>query len=141
MNIEQLVRNGSGGVFQFAAGAVPRLSETMPLQIVDSRAVTDKASFLRDTATAMRFPDYFGHNWDAFLDCLSDASERFDRGLSVIINDLSRFAGNQPEDFDTAIATMHDAVTYWHGKGKQLLILIGLSDPKLAAKLPRINPG
>jgi len=141
MNIERLVRSGSGGVFQFAAGAVPRLPETMPQQIVDSLNVTDKASFLRETATVMRFPDYFGENWDAFYDCLSDGSERFGKGLSLVFNDLSCFAGNQPEDFHTAIATMHDAVSYWQGRGKQLLILVGLNDSKLAAKLPTISSG
>ena len=34
----------------------------------------DKASLLSKLAEAARFPGYFGHNWDAAADCLSDLS-------------------------------------------------------------------
>ncbi|WP_341647529.1 barstar family protein [Thauera humireducens] len=35
---------------------------------------TDKAGLLRRFAEAFRFPDWFGHNWDALADCLTDLS-------------------------------------------------------------------
>jgi len=36
--------------------------------------VRDKAAFLRAVAVACDFPDWFGNNWDARADCLSDLS-------------------------------------------------------------------
>ncbi|GAA4363009.1 hypothetical protein GCM10023088_05340 [Actinomadura verrucosospora] len=39
---------------------------------VDGHACRTRAAFFREAARALAFPDYFGHNWDAFLDCLRD---------------------------------------------------------------------
>jgi len=42
--------------------------------VVDGTAVSDKASFLAAVAAAGEFPEWFGHNWDALADSLSDLS-------------------------------------------------------------------
>jgi len=39
---------------------------------LNGRQIGDKAAFLAASAQAMRFPSYFGHNWDALEECLSD---------------------------------------------------------------------
>lgn len=36
----------------------------------------DRGDLLRGLAEAMRFPDYFGMNWDAVIDCLRDLDDR-----------------------------------------------------------------
>ena len=40
--------------------------------VLDTREAVDKAAFLAACARDLDFPDYFGHNWDALADCLSD---------------------------------------------------------------------
>jgi hypothetical protein len=40
--------------------------------VVDGRASRTRAAFFNEAARALDFPDYFGHNWDALLDCLRD---------------------------------------------------------------------
>ena len=143
MNIEQAIGEGSGGVVQFSPGRWNpqgnRLPETMQRQIIDSANVEDKADFLRKTATAMRFPHYFGENWDAFYDCLTDIAEPTEAGMVVVFTDLSRFARGAPAAFQAAIEIMTDAVSYWERAGNQLLILVGLDDPGLAPQLPAVT--
>jgi hypothetical protein len=40
---------------------------------LDGRAIDGKAAFLAAAAQAMQFPSYFGHNWDAFEECINGA--------------------------------------------------------------------
>jgi RNAse (barnase) inhibitor barstar len=39
---------------------------------IDGHASRTRAGFFREVARMLQFPDYFGHNWDAFRDCLRD---------------------------------------------------------------------
>uniref|UniRef100_UPI000780EC70 barstar family protein n=1 Tax=Herbidospora sakaeratensis TaxID=564415 RepID=UPI000780EC70 len=41
--------------------------------VIDGRACRTRAALFDETARVLRFPDYFGHNWDAFADSLGDA--------------------------------------------------------------------
>jgi hypothetical protein len=43
--------------------------------VVDGHACRTRAAFFREAARALGFPAYFGHNWDAFLDCLRDLDD------------------------------------------------------------------
>lgn len=40
--------------------------------VLDTRGAHDKQAFLRACAQCLDFPDYFGHNWDAFADSLGE---------------------------------------------------------------------
>jgi hypothetical protein len=41
---------------------------------IDGRASRTRAAFLDEAARALRFPDYFRRNWDAFNDCVDTIS-------------------------------------------------------------------
>jgi RNAse (barnase) inhibitor barstar len=45
-----------------------------PMPTLDGRMLGDKANLLAALAGALRFPDYFGGNWDALDECLTDLS-------------------------------------------------------------------
>ncbi|MBX7195835.1 MAG: barstar family protein [Sandaracinaceae bacterium] len=42
--------------------------------VVTVGAVAGKAALLEQLARGLRFPDYFGYNWDALNECLCDLS-------------------------------------------------------------------
>jgi RNAse (barnase) inhibitor barstar len=40
--------------------------------VLEGSRIQSDASFFQEAARALAFPEYFGHNWDAFNDCLGD---------------------------------------------------------------------
>jgi RNAse (barnase) inhibitor barstar len=43
---------------------------------LNGESLRTKEDLLRAIAEAMRFPDHFGMNWDAMIDCLRDLADR-----------------------------------------------------------------
>ncbi|MFI9201038.1 barstar family protein [Streptomyces sp. NPDC053048] len=90
--------------------------------------VRDKATFLDRCATDLEFPEWFGHNWDALADCLTDlswwGSGKF-RGYLMLAEDWQTFDRAAPDDARTAEAVFHDAVGYWAGTESPLVVLLG----------------
>jgi hypothetical protein len=94
---------------------------------VDGRAVTDKASFLQACAAALKFPDSFGHNWDALEDSLNDLSwlELEDaKGFIIIIDDADHFAKAQPDEWAIARDVLAGAVLTRRRTGPPLNVLL-----------------
>ena len=75
---------------------------------LDGRVVADKRSFLAAAAAALGFPAYFGHNWDAFEECLRGL-EPGGAGLVLLYDDFRQFAQAQPGEWATARAILADA--------------------------------
>lgn len=53
---------------------VYRLSQSVPAfkPALDGRLLRDKHAFLAAVGRALDFPDYYGDNWDALEECLTD---------------------------------------------------------------------
>ena len=52
--------------------------------VVEFGPYADKQALLTAVASALRFPSYFGYNWDAFEECLNDLSWLKERGVVLI---------------------------------------------------------
>jgi hypothetical protein len=53
---------------------------------MDGNDVTTQIGLFRAVATAMRFPSYFGENWDALDECLRDLEWLPARGYTLIVS-------------------------------------------------------
>jgi len=116
--------------------AVQRGMTVVPIRLAPVR---DKKAFLNAVAQALRFPDYFGHNWDAFYDCLIELA-RGDGGTLMLLREVSNFARTEPEEFAAALAALRDAADYWKEKGKVLIVIAELETPAMAPELVEIIP-
>jgi barstar (barnase inhibitor) len=52
---------------------------------LDAGEMRDPASLFREFARTLSFPGYFGHNWDALVDCLDDLHGDWHGGTDVTI--------------------------------------------------------
>lgn len=56
----------------------------LELARIELRGATDKDALLERVARALAFPDWFGANWDALEDCLTDLSWRGPQGQVLV---------------------------------------------------------
>ena len=73
---------------------------------VDLDGVTDKAGLMDRCARDLRLPDWFGRNWDALADVLSDPGVwpegALDEGLLIVVRNWRPYAEARPEEWAMA---------------------------------------
>ena len=72
-----------------------------------------KAGLLGELAQALQFPEYFGHNWDALTDCVTDLSWLPAPAYSLVVDDADLLLADDRQDFTTFIAIMQGAGHMW----------------------------
>ncbi|WP_188189787.1 barstar family protein [Nonomuraea sp. SYSU D8015] len=76
--------------------------------VVDGRACRTRAAFFDEVARALRFPGYFGRNWDALADCLRDTG-----AVALIVAHAEELlSAEPPEQLDTLLAIFAEAAEY-----------------------------
>src|SRR5688572_26813735 len=90
-----------------------------------------KPALLKNIAEALAFPDWFGENWDALEDCLTDLSWSAAPG-HVLLFEGAR-AG---DDFGVLVDILQSAAAYWAGRGKSFFAVF--IDPQAALPLPEL---
>ena len=141
----RLLDSGGGGVFRIHAAVPARAlgaASKLGLQVAEIalQGTRDKNAFLNAIAAALRFPDYFGHNWDAFYECLTDLEQASGTGIMVVLRQASGFARAEPEEFAAAVDALRDAADFWEAEGGRLLAIVELEAPVLAPELREISP-
>jgi Barstar (barnase inhibitor) len=94
--------------------------------------VETKKAFLAACAKALRFPELFGGNWDAFADLLKDLYA----DCVISCRGCEQFASTAPDDYAVAIEIFRDAATYWKERTSKFLVLVDAKPTGL--ELPRL---
>lgn len=87
---------------------------------VDLTAAQDKRAMLDLIGRAMRFPEWFGHNWDALLDCLADLGwlpNNGAEGYVVILEHCDGIHGRAEADFVQTLQIFDAAANEWREQG------------------------
>jgi hypothetical protein len=82
---------------------------------LDLDGVTDKAGLMDRCARALGLPDWFGRNWDALADSLSDPGGwpegAAEQGLLVVVRGWQPYAKARPQEWEVARDVFTDAAT------------------------------
>ena len=108
---------------------------------LDGAGVADKASFLRAVAGAMAFPAYFGNNWDALEECLTDLSwvtGTDQAGQILLYEHVAPFIRAAPADWVVAREILAAAVAHRRGTPTPLAVLLRGAG-ELAPDLPLVR--
>jgi RNAse (barnase) inhibitor barstar len=93
--------------------------------------VQSKESLLKKLAEALGFPRWFGGNWDALEDCLSDLSWRDAPGWVLIFRN---FDALPRDDRGVLVEVLASAAQFWAERGK--LFFAVFIDPQRSLTLP-----
>lgn len=94
---------------------------------VDLAGAYDKLTLLERTAAALEFPAWFGGNWDAWFDCLTDLGWIAPApGYLVMLRHAADLQQAVPEVLDTAAAIAEDANTVWARRGVRFQLIVDL---------------
>ena len=84
---------------------------------------------LRAIAQALRFPAWFGGNWDALEDCLGDLSWRPGDGHVLVFRNWQALSA---DDLGMLIDVLRSTAELWSGRGKPFFAVLIDPDAKLA---------
>ena len=144
MTATNLANAEQSGIRQLVAdpNEIEQLAKAVGLVVVriDLARLSSKTGLLGRAARALRFPEWFGKNWDALNDCLTDLSWLDGNGWVIIFENAKAFADRKPQLFENAVEVFHAASDYWRRAGKPFWVLFhGPSD--WASSLERFEPG
>ena len=86
-------------------------------KIIKGRHCKTPAHLFAEFARALEFPDYFGHNWDALEECLTDLEWLPAKGYILLITDAAHVLSNDEAEYETFLEILGDAGEAW-GNGQ-----------------------
>jgi hypothetical protein len=127
--IDRLQDAARSGVYRTArADEIVDAVRGSALSLVQIR-YDEKQTLLKNISKTLEFPDWFGGNWDALEDCLTDLSWRDAAGWVLI------FDNPKPgDDLGVLIDVLRSSAEFWAGRGKPFFAVF--IDPMRALPLP-----
>ena len=119
-------------------GAMAEAGAVLDFEVarIDLAGCTDKADALSRFAAVLRFPDWFGGNWDALADVLGDLSWRPAEGYLLLIEHAGAWRAAEGENFDTLLDILNEAAAVWGERGPAFWALLPVPAEQLAALEP-----
>ena len=103
---------------------------------VDLAGCVDVSTLFARFARALRFPEWFGHNWDALADSLGDLSWLPGSGYVLLIENASGWRAAAGDDAAILLAILNDAAATWAAQGVAFWALL----PLPAVELDALDP-
>lgn len=118
------VPGDAGGAYLDAARALD-----FAAVVVDFEGCTGKDGAIGRIAAALRFPGWFGGNWDALADSLADLSWLPAHGYVLLLERIDGWREADPLAFETLSAIFEDAAARWAGDRVPFWVLLPTRDP------------
>lgn len=98
---------------------------------IDLAGCSDRDSVLRSFARALRFPQWFGGNFDALADSLGDLSWLSAAGYLLLLEHSDAWREADDENFAVLLDILNEAAVTWGDQGVPFWALIPLPQQQL----------
>jgi hypothetical protein len=108
------------------------------LYVFKGAGIVNKEQFFQGIANAMEFPSYFGFNWDAVYDCITDLDWWCQaKGYLLLYDGYESFANEASSDFEKAISILRGVIEHWVKSESPMYVLLrGDGVPSALADCP-----
>lgn len=132
--LSQPTRAGLYSISNTEAAACVRIAPTLQLRLIelDLTGCADKAALLQRIAKAYRFPEWFGHNWDALADALDDLSWLPAEGYLTVVQGIGALPSLISDSTTTLLEIFGETASDWTADGIPFWILIADGAPGIA---------
>ena len=130
------------GVYRVRDAGIPRIAAgEAHLAVLEVRldGVPDKEALLQRFGAALAFPSWFGGNWDALEDCLTDLSWHAAAGYVLLLHGAGAFCARRAEDCGVMLDVLGAGAEYWRERGVPFFAVC--VDPGGALQLPALHRG
>ena len=104
---------------------------------IEGKNIGRKEQLMNAMATALRLPKEFGHNWDALEEHLTDLEWVEADGYVLYYDHIDALLQAHPDQFETLVEILRDAVASWKEDGTAMVVL--LSGSKAPKGVPKLN--
>ena len=118
-DVSEIIDHCQSGVYLIDAVERKRVlrRESFPRQfavaVLDGNRASTRERIFQELARALRFPDYFGHNWDAVYDCLTDLNWLPAAGYVLVLDGFGQLATNEPEQWEIGLKVLREACAWY----------------------------
>jgi RNAse (barnase) inhibitor barstar len=143
--IARLLNAGPPGIFVLEDSVPrPRIAALARLRglhefEVDCRGVRNKRRLMAALRRGLALPDYFGANWDALADCLTDLEWAAADGYVLVFRGVAALARQSPVDYRTLLEVLSEAVSFWQQEDVPFYVLLAGETAELGSDLAAIS--
>ena len=128
---ERLQDASRSGVYRVTdARAVEAVARSAGLRVVAITLEGAKQRWLEAFARALALPEWFGNNWDALEDCLTDLPGD---GHVLLLHGAPAAAG---DDLGILLDVLEASAGFWKSRGKPFFVVV--VDPASTLELPAL---
>lgn len=91
---------------------------------LDGSRIYDKQSLLTEAAKALSFPDYFGMNWDAFEECITEPGFIEGDSFVLLYDHAAILYAQHPAEWKVFYDIMAQAVKYWSAQSVSFYLIV-----------------
>lgn len=136
MDEQQLRSPARAGVFRFPPNQGNALATSagaagLTVLRVEIGPISGKEAVLSDLGHALHFPSWYGTNFDALFDCLTDPEWQPAPGHFLLISGLGALQTADPENFSALIEVFRAATDSRRDAGMPFWILLDVDVPEI----------
>lgn len=93
-----------------------KLNKTILFRKIDGCSINTDKDLFSVFQNALAFPDYFGHNWAAFDECINDLDWLTENYCVIILNNIDRMLDSNREDKCLLFKVLNNSVEEWKSR-------------------------